>query len=71
MIQAYFDNLTSSTKGDVGDWQHAARLYIDANMRLAPKVKYLYHIVLNINPGADISALGNNQKIRNKFISKK
>lgn len=70
MIQAYFDNLTSSTKGDVGDWQHAARLYIDANMRLAPKVKYLYHIVLNINPGADISALGNNQKYEINLLAK-
>lgn len=70
MVQAYFDNFISSTKGDVGDWQHAARLYIDANMRLAPKVKYLYHVVLNINPGADIPALGNNQKYEINLLAK-
>ena len=71
-MSALFDNLTSvsSTKGTVGDWQHAARLYIDGNMRLAPKVKYLYHVVLNINSGADISALGNNQKYEINLLAK-
>ena len=31
-------------KGNLGDWQHASRLYVDNNMRLAPKTKFLYHV---------------------------
>lgn len=52
-IFALFDNLFSSlrgNKGNLADYQHAARLYIDNNMRLAPKFKHLYHVVLNIDP---------------------
>jgi hypothetical protein len=52
-FNGFFDNFLSSLtnpKGNLGDYQHAARLYIDNNMRLAPKVKYLYHVVFNINP---------------------
>lgn len=54
IINSFFDNLSryDSAKGNLGDYQHAARLYIDNNMRLAPKFKYLYHIVFNVNPYA-------------------
>ena len=31
-------------KGNLGDWQHASRLYVDSNMRLAPKSKFNYHV---------------------------
>lgn len=50
---SFFDNLfngLTNPKGNLGDYRHAARLYIDNNMRLAPKFKFLYHVVLNINP---------------------
>ena len=52
-FNGFFDNFLSSLlspKGNLGDYQHAARLYVDNNMRLAPKLKYLYHVVFNINP---------------------
>lgn len=32
------------------DWQHAARLYVDDTYRLAPKPKWLFYAVFNINP---------------------
>jgi hypothetical protein len=39
-------------KGNVGDFQHAARLFVDSDLRLAPKRKFSFHVVFNINPGA-------------------
>lgn len=53
-LNSFFDNLSkySGAKGNLGDYQHAARLYVDNNMRLAPKFKFLYHVVLNVNPFA-------------------
>jgi hypothetical protein len=53
IFNGFFDNLFSSllgNKGNLGDYRHATRLYIDNNMRLAPKFKFLYHVVFNINP---------------------
>ncbi len=53
IFNGFFDNFLNGVqnpKGNLGDYQHAARLYIDNNMRLAPKFKHLYHVVLNINP---------------------
>jgi hypothetical protein len=50
IFDGYFDNFINfgGPKGNLGDYQHAARLYVDNNMRLAPKFKHLYHIVFNI-----------------------
>lgn len=39
-------------KGNLGDYQHAARLYVDDTFRLAPKNKFLYYVVFNINSNA-------------------
>lgn len=39
-------------KGDMADFQHAARLYVDDTFRLAPKTKFLYYVVFNLNPDA-------------------
>jgi len=39
-------------KGNLGDYQHASRLYVDDTFRLAPKTKFLYYVVFNINPDA-------------------
>jgi hypothetical protein len=39
-------------KGQMGDWQHAARTFADDNFRLAPKAKFLYHVYFDINRGA-------------------
>jgi hypothetical protein len=38
--------------GNVSDFQHAARLYVDDTLRLAPKNKFLYYVVFNINHDA-------------------
>ena len=42
----------TNPKGNLGDFAHAARLYNANSFRLAPKVKFLYHVVFNINPAA-------------------
>lgn len=34
------------------DQQHAARLFVDDQFRLAPKQKFLFHVAFNINPAA-------------------
>lgn len=51
-LSGFYDNFKQfgSLKGDLGDYQHASRLYRANNFRLAPKFKHLYHVVLNINP---------------------
>lgn len=52
-FNGFLDNLTQGLtrpKGNLGDFQHAARLYNSNSFRLAPKVKFLYHVVFNINP---------------------
>jgi hypothetical protein len=49
---SFFDNLLngiSNPKGTLGDFQHAARLFVDDSFRLAPKVKFLYHVSFGIN----------------------
>lgn len=51
-FNGFFNNLINgalSPKGDMADWQHAARLYTDDNFRLAPKQKFLYHVAFNLN----------------------
>lgn len=51
-LSGFYDNFKQfgSLKGDLGDYQHASRLYRANNFRLAPKFKHLYHVVLHINP---------------------
>jgi hypothetical protein len=39
-------------KGNLGDYQHASRLYVDDTFRLAPKTKFLYYAIFNINQAA-------------------
>jgi hypothetical protein len=41
-----------SPKGNMADWQHAARLYTDRDMALAPKSKFLYHVQFEVSPQA-------------------
>ena len=38
-----------SPKGNLADWQHAARLYTDRSMALAPKTKFLYHVQFEVS----------------------
>lgn len=59
MASKLYDNFSGrgNPKGILGDFQHAAELYRKNNFRLSPKVKFLYHVVLNINPIA-LASLG-------------
>jgi len=49
-------------KGNLGDFQHAARLYNAQSFRLAPKTKFSYHVVFNLNPAAIRSTSFDTQK---------
>ena len=52
LLNGFLDNLKSGTlspKGNLGDFAHAARLYVDDSFRLAPKVKFLYHVAFTLN----------------------
>ena len=42
----------TNPKGVMGDFRHAARLFVDDNFRLAPKQKFLFHCVFSINNNA-------------------
>lgn len=51
-FNAFYDNLAGGIlgpKGNLADWQHASRLYVDDNQKLAPKTKYLYHVYFQMN----------------------
>jgi len=50
-------NFFNGDKGILGDYTHASDLYIRNNLRLAPKTKFLYHVVFDINANA-INSLG-------------
>lgn len=52
-----FDNFLYGADADVRDYRHAAELYRRNNYRLAPKAKFLYHVVFNINDVA-LGSLG-------------
>jgi hypothetical protein len=39
-------------KGNVADFRHASRLFVDNEFRLAPKSKFNFHVVFNINTQA-------------------
>ena len=39
-------------KGNLGDFAHASKLYTPNAFALAPKTKFLYHVVFRINPAA-------------------
>lgn len=45
-------NAILGPKGNLADWQHANRMFIDDNMRLLPKNKFLYHVHFKFNPVA-------------------
>lgn len=50
-FSAFSDNLTNSIlgpKGNMADWQHARRLFVDNNQELAPKTKFLYHVYFQL-----------------------
>ena len=49
-LNGFLDNFFGGVlnpKGNLGDFQHAARLYVDNAFRLAPKTKFLYFVNFN------------------------
>jgi hypothetical protein len=58
-INKFYDNFSSidANKGIMGDFRHAEALYRRNNFRLAPKNKFLYHVVIDVNTTA-LNTLG-------------
>lgn len=50
-LDNFFGGVTNP-KGNLGDFQHAQRLYIDNAMRLAPKTKFLSFVNFNLTSAA-------------------
>ncbi len=58
LIKGFLDSVFKGTlnpKGNLADYQHAARMFVDDSFRLAPKQKFLYHVSFNINDKAVVS----------------
>lgn len=57
-LNGFLDNLLTGTlnpKGNLGDFRHSAYLYNTNSFRLAPKSKFLYHVVFELTPDAQRS----------------
>ena len=70
ILNGFLDNLLSGTtnpKGDMADFQHAARLYTDDAFRLAPKAKFLYHVVIELSPTASANLPQLDQRHKNEI----
>jgi hypothetical protein len=56
-MSSYFKNFLKNAgksflnpKGNLADFSHASKLYVKSNYRLAPRPKFLYHVIFNIHP---------------------
>jgi len=72
MARYYNGYLDANSGLFLRDWQHAGRLYVDDVYRLAPKPKWMYYAVFNMNEGA-ISGTSFQQQNRQEinFLVKK
>jgi len=55
IFDGFFDSAFSgltNPKGNLGDWQHASRLYVNDNFKHAPKSKFLYHVTFTLSAEA-------------------
>jgi hypothetical protein len=55
IFDGFFDSAFSGAtnpKGNLGDWQHASRLYVNDNFKHAPKSKFLYHVTFTLSTEA-------------------
>jgi len=53
IFDGFFDNFISgflNPKGNLGDARHASRTFVKNSFRLAPKVKFLYHVAFTFSP---------------------
>jgi hypothetical protein len=76
-MSSYFKNFLKNVgksignpKGNLADFQHASKLYVKSNYRLAPRQKFLYHVIFNIHPNvlAKSSFLKKNQTALNMIV---
>lgn len=51
-LSSQFIKGLTNPRGNLGDFAHASKLFVDADMRLAPKVKFLYYVSFIINTAA-------------------
>lgn len=54
-FNGFLDNVAqgmTNPKGNLGDWQHASRLYVNSNQKHAPKYKFLYHVTFYLSEAA-------------------
>lgn len=52
------------------DFRHASRLYIDDNFKLAPKQKFLFHVVFDIDNTVPARAFTNNERLELNMLVK-
>jgi hypothetical protein len=59
-------------KGLLSDYQHAARLFVDDNMRLVPKNKFSFHVVFEFNTKilSQFNSIDQNRVVINKLVKK-
>jgi hypothetical protein len=68
----YLGSQYNTQKGNMADFQHASRLYVDDNFRLAPRTKFLYYAVFNINREAiRDSSFGDRHKLELNYLVKR
>ena len=58
-------------KGNLANWQHATRIFIDDTFRLSPRHKFLYYVYFDIDPTAHNSlAFTNRHSQEMSFLAK-
>lgn len=60
-----FSSGSTGSKGNLGDYTHAANLYNSNSFALAPKTKFLYHVVFNFHP----NALDNVSSFKQQYVT--
>lgn len=51
-LNGFANGLVGNTRGMPGDYQHAARLFVDDSMRLSPRTKFNYYVRFEIDATA-------------------
>lgn len=54
-FNGFLNNLESGVfnpKGNLADWRHASRTFVNSSFRLAPKAKFLYHVAFTFGDAA-------------------
>lgn len=58
-----------ATGDNVRDFRHASRTFVDGQYRLAPKHRFLFHVVFGVNPNLGFS-FGTSQSLEASFLVK-